>query len=73
MLKKFSWKIVALVYCHSDDCFGQQPWENTKKDMKTFFKLHGIEVSYEARMPMEHEEGKFNQVLEEIRRRARSK
>lgn len=73
MLKKFSWKIVAIVYCHSDDCFGQQPWENTKKDMKTFFKLNGIEVSYEARMPMEHEEGKFNLVLEEIRRRARSK
>ena len=73
MLKKFSWKIVAIVYCHSDDCFGQQPWENTEKDMKTFFEHNGIEVSYEARMPMEHEERTFKKVLEEIKRTARSK
>lgn len=73
MLKKFSWKIVAIVYCHSDNCFGQQPWENTKEDMRTFFQDNGIEVSYEARMPMEHEESKFNQVLDEIKTKARSK
>lgn len=41
--------------------------------MKTFFQDNGIEVSYEARMPMEHEQGKFNQVLEEIKTNARSK
>jgi len=39
--------------------------------MKTFFQDNGIEVSYEARMPMEHEQGKFNQVLEEIKTTAR--
>ena len=73
MLKKFSWKRVAIVYCHSENCFGQQPWENTKEDMKRFFKDNGIEVSYEARMPMEHEQGKFTPVLEEIKTKARSK
>ena len=73
MLKKFSWKIVAIVYCHSENCFSQQPWENTKEDMKKFFHHNEIEVSYEAKMPMEHEESKFNQVLGEIKIKARSK
>lgn len=41
--------------------------------MKKYFHDNGIEVSYEARMPMEHEQGKFNQVLEDIKTHARSK
>lgn len=64
---------MAIIYCHSDDCFSQQPWENTKEDMKRYFEDNGIEVSYEARMPLEHEQDKFDQVLEEIKTKARSK
>ena len=41
--------------------------------MERYFTNNGIEVSYEARMPMEHEEDKFDQVLEEIKTKARSK
>lgn len=41
--------------------------------MRRYFQDNGIEVSYEARMPMEHEEAKFEQVLEEIKIKARSK
>lgn len=72
MLRRFSWKIVAIVYCHSD-CFSQQPWEITKEDMKTFFQDNGIEVSYEAKMPLEHQESNFLKVLDEIKTKARSK
>jgi len=72
VLNRFSWRIVAIVYCDSsENCFSQQPWEKTKEDMKRVFKANGIKVSYEAKMPMEHELKKFDQVLEEIKTRAR--
>lgn len=64
---------MAIIYCHSDDCSSQQHWENTKEDMKKYFEGNGIKVSYEARMPMEHEEAKLEQVLEKIKTKARSK
>ena len=65
---------MAIVYCDSsENCFSQQPWEKTKEDMKRVFKANGIKVSYEAKMPMEHELKKFDQVLDEIKTRARSK
>ena len=40
--------------------------------MKKIFQANGIKVSYEAKMPMEHELEKFDQVLEEIQTKARS-
>lgn len=40
--------------------------------MKKTFKAEGIKVSYEVTMPMEHESERFHQVLEEIKRKARS-
>ncbi|KAJ7340164.1 hypothetical protein OS493_002892 [Desmophyllum pertusum] len=36
------------------------------------FEDEGIQVSYEAKMPMEYEQDKFDQVLEEIKTKARS-
>jgi len=41
--------------------------------MKTFFQDNGIEVSYEAKMPLEHQESNFLKVLDEIKTKARSK
>ena len=62
---------MAIVYC-AEFCFSEQSWEKTKEDMKTIFETNGIKVSYEAKMPMEHELEKFDQVLEEIQTKARS-
>ena len=72
VLNRFSWKVVAIVYCTKEDCFGQQSWEKTKEDMKKVFKDNEIRVSYEAKMPMEHEFDKIDRVLENIKAKARS-
>lgn len=64
---------MAIVYCGSEICFSQRSWEKTKDDMKRTFEANGINVSYEAQMPLEHELAKFDQVLEEIKTKARSK
>ena len=72
MLSRFSWKVVAIVYCDTSVCFGQQTWEKTKEDMKKVFKANGIQVSYEAKMPMEYNLPEIDRVLEEIQTKARS-
>lgn len=72
MLNRFSWKIVAILYCTKDRCYGQQSWEKTKDDMKKVFKDNKIHVSYEAKMPWEHEFDEIDRVLEEIKTKARS-
>ena len=41
--------------------------------MKTYFEDNNIEVTYEAKMPQEHEQDQFDHVLEEIKTKARSK
>ena len=40
--------------------------------MKYTFKENGIRVSFEATMPMEHEQEKFDHLLNIIKRKARS-
>ncbi|XP_015779320.1 PREDICTED: atrial natriuretic peptide receptor 2-like [Acropora digitifera] len=70
VLNKFSWKTVAIVYC-DDSCFSQHYWGKTKEDMKYTFKENGIRVSFEATMPMEHEQEKFDHLLNVIKRKAR--
>ena len=64
--------MVAIVYCDSEICFSQQRWEQTKDDMKSILKEEGIRVSYEAKIPMEHEKDEFDQILEQIKAKARS-
>ncbi|XP_074638228.1 atrial natriuretic peptide receptor 2-like isoform X3 [Acropora palmata] len=70
VLNKFSWKTVAIIYC-DDSCFSQHYWGKTKEDMKYTFKENGIRVSFEATMPMEHEQEKFDHLLNIIKRKAR--
>ena len=41
--------------------------------MKTYFEENDIEVTYEVQMPQEHQQERFDQVLEEIKVKARSK
>ena len=72
MLRKFSWTRVAIIYCDGS-CFSQQRWEKTKEDMKICFEENGIEVTYEAQMPQEHQQERFDLILEEIKVKARSK
>ncbi|XP_068673854.1 atrial natriuretic peptide receptor 2-like isoform X2 [Montipora foliosa] len=70
VLNQFSWKVVAIVYCN-DSCFSQKSWKKTKEDMKNTFEGNGVKVSYEATMPMEHEQAEFDHRLDEIKRKAR--
>ncbi|PFX31871.1 Atrial natriuretic peptide receptor 1 [Stylophora pistillata] len=70
VLRKFSWARVAIIYCDGS-CFSQQRWDKTKEDMKTYFEENDIEVTYEVQMPQEHQQERFDQVLEEIKVKAR--
>ena len=40
--------------------------------MKNTFEHNGVQVKYEAKMPMEHELAKFDDILDEIKRKVRS-
>ena len=43
------------------------------QNSRIYFEENGIEVTYEAQMPQEHQQERFDLILEEIKVKARSK
>ncbi|XP_031573570.1 speract receptor-like [Actinia tenebrosa] len=71
ILKRFDWRVVAVLYCNPALCTNDMGWLRTKKDMKNVFNAHGIKVSYEDILPQEHEKNKTRVILQEIKKKAR--